>query len=156
MPKRRQANAPAPKFRVEVERRVDIKVRDQSTPRDVRIAYADAYEEFQSRGCEAGSYRLSGPGDWPRFCVRRLPRNYRLVVIFPEADLVRFILLEPHSDGSDPYAWLEEVFGLAGRANREELPERKPSCCSDRSDPPGGAALAALLDELARQRRTRR
>ena len=87
--------------------------------------------------------------------MKTRPRNYRLVVIFPEPDLVRFILLEEHTNTSDPYAWLEEIFGLAGRDSRE-AGAGKPSCCSDRSEPPEGAALAELLDELAVQWRARR
>lgn len=145
-----------PTVRVEVDPRVDQRVRAKRTPKEVRNAYVDAYEDFGRRGCEAASYRLNGPDEWPRFCVKILPRNYRLVVIFPESNLARFILLEEHTNTADPYEWIEETFDLPGRENRGAGAAGKVSCCSDRADPPDGAVLAALLDELTRQRRSRR
>ena len=66
-----------PTFRVRANRAVDQRIRAADTPRSVRSAYADKYTALQARGCAAADYRLSGAGDWPKFCVIDLGAAFR-------------------------------------------------------------------------------
>ncbi|MEU4411261.1 hypothetical protein AB0F88_42715 [Streptosporangium sp. NPDC023963] len=155
--KKRRGEAPAelPRFGILVAKGVDAVVRDAGTPRRVREAFVRVHEEVARRGCAAAHYRLSGPGNWPRFCVIRLSDGWRLVVSFPEVDTVLFLLLERHDNRTDPYAFLEEAFDLPGRAgHRAETAHAKPSCCGDDSGPPltEDQGLMAAIEQIARRR----
>ena len=119
---------------------VDATVRDVRTPKQVRTAYVAAYRELQARGCAAAGYRLIGPGDWPRFCVRALPHVWRLVMDFPAIDEVRRPILEPHTDATDPYQRLADLLGV-DRAPGAAGTGLKPGCCSDHGAPPEPSAL---------------
>jgi len=128
------------RFSVRVTRDVDATVRDVRTPKQVRTAYVAAYRELQARSCAAAGYRLIGPGDWPRFCVRALPHVWRLVMDFPAIDEVRRPILEPHTDATDPYQRLADLLGV-DRAPGAAGTGLKPGCCSDHGAPPEPSAL---------------
>ncbi len=115
----------------------------------MREAFVQVYREVGRRGCAAAHYRLSGPGNWPRFCVIRLPDGWRLVLSFPEVDTVVFLVLDRHDNRTDPYAFLEEAFDLPGRAGQV-----KPACCGDDGGPPltEDQDLMAAIDQLVRRR----
>ena len=80
------------------------------------MAYADKYTALQARGCAAADYRLSGAGAWPRFCVIDLGAGYKLVLAFQDEQTVVLVHLDQHDQRTDPYAWLEEAFGLPDRS----------------------------------------
>lgn len=155
--RKRRGEAPTelPRFGILVAKSVDAVVRDAGTPRRVREAFVQVHREVARRGCAAAHYRLSGPGNWPRFCVIRLSDGWRLVISFPEVDTVLFLLLEKHDNRTDPYAFLEEAFGLPGRAgHRAETAHAKPSCCGDDGGPPliEDQGLMAAIEQIVRRR----
>ena len=105
-----------PTFLVRPTRDGDQRIRAADTPRSVRAAYADKYTALQTRGCAAADYRLSGAGAWPRFCVIDLGAGYKLVLAFQDEQTVVLVHLDQHDQRTDPYAWLEEAFGLPDRS----------------------------------------
>ncbi|MFC4057226.1 hypothetical protein ACFOWE_02910 [Planomonospora corallina] len=114
------------------------------------------HRDAAQRGCAAAHYRLSGPGNWPRFCVVRLPENWRLVMAFPEVDTIAFLILNRHDNRTDPYAFLEEAFGLPDRSGHGAgRTQPKPSCCNDTDEPPlaEDAELMAAIDQIVRRAR---
>jgi hypothetical protein len=114
-------------FIVAAERRVDAQVRDTRTPREVRLAYTSAVRELEAHGCAAASYRLSGPDDWPRHCVKTLPRGWKLVMDFPESGRVRLLILQAHTNSSDPYQTLARLLDVTRAPG---LDTNKPGCCN--------------------------
>lgn len=122
-----------PAFGVQVPREVDARVRLPSTPRAVRRAFAQAYRDLGARGCAAADYRLSGPGEWPRHCVKILPWGWKLVMDFPAQDEVRVLILEPHDNHSDPYSTLARILGVERAPG---LDSGKPPCCDPEGLPP--------------------
>jgi hypothetical protein len=120
-------NVDRQRFRVVVCRWVDEAARAASTPSEVRHAYADLYVRLRELGCEVAGYRLAGPGDWPRFCVAKLPHGDRLIMAFRTADEIVLVDLEPHTNRVDPYQWLETVLALDERCwprRRKRQPSR--------------------------------
>jgi hypothetical protein len=140
-----------PAFLLSVERDVDVIARDKRTPKEVRAAFVAAYEQLEASGCKAASYRLSGAGELPRYCVVTLPRNWRLIIEFPGEDEVALLILAEHSRSSDPYALLAE---LAGLERHPSTPRTKMACCSDDGLPPlpAGAADVKVAADLFRRR----
>lgn len=120
-------------YRVDVARGVDVQVRSASTPRDVRRAFTQAYRELSELGCSSADYRLSGPGQWPRHCVKKLPWGWKLVMDFPSDDEVRLLVLEPHDNRNDPYSTLAEILGVERTPG---LDVGKPPCCDPDGQPP--------------------
>src|SRR5262245_8701000 len=98
---------PLPYHRGQADRRHRPRLR---TPRRVREAFVQVHRDTAQRGCAAAHYRLSGPDNWPRFCVVQLPESWRLVMSFPEVDTVAFLILDKHDNRTDPYIVLEEAF----------------------------------------------
>ncbi|MEU9830508.1 hypothetical protein AB0D67_03105 [Streptosporangium sp. NPDC048047] len=144
------------RFRIIVAKQVDATVRDARTPRRVREAYVHVHRDAAQRGCSAAHYRLSGPGNWPRFCVVQLPESWRLIMSFPEIDTAAFVLLEQHDNRTDPYAFLGDAFGLPDRAGHGAGRSRpKPACCEDKDDPPlvEDEELMAAIDQIIQNRR---
>lgn len=60
-------------FRVDVEPDVSAVARDKKTPKDVRAGFTSAYTRLEAEGCAVASYRLSGAGEHPRYCVGEHP-----------------------------------------------------------------------------------
>ncbi|MEV7964362.1 hypothetical protein AB0O34_00040 [Sphaerisporangium sp. NPDC088356] len=154
---RRTGDSPrAARFQILVAKNVDAAVRDARTPRRVKEAFVHVHRDTAQRGCAAAHYRLSGPGDWPRFCVVQLPEGWRLVMSFPEMDTVAFLVLDKHDNNTDPYAFLEKSFGLPDRSGHGAgRAQPKPACCNDMSAPPLAeeADLMAAIDQIVRHRR---
>ncbi len=101
-------------FRVDVEPDVSAVVRDKKTPKDVRTGITSAYTRLEAKGCAAASYRLSGAGEHPRYCVVKLPRNWRLSIEFPALDEVLLSFSPstgsgattgPHRSRTPPRTW---------------------------------------------------
>lgn len=122
---------------VSAEEWVRQAVRDAGTPRAVKDGYKQAVVALRQHGCKAADYRLSGPGDWPRYCVTRLARGWRLVMQFPAPDEVLLSLLQAHTNVSDPAAGLQERYGLPPIGDVSPWrDERDPVCCDDEAAPP--------------------
>lgn len=105
---------------------------------------------LRQHGCKAADHWLCGLGDWPRSCLTRLGRGWRLVMQFPAPGEVLLSLFQARTNVSNPAVGLQERFGLppvgdvsAGRA------ERDPVCCDDQAAPPGWAEGSDVgIDEL--------
>lgn len=93
-----------------------------------------------SRSNQLSSYRLSGPGEFPRFCVLTLPRNWKLVMDFPSSAEVRLLVLLPHDRDSDPYRVLSELMGVERAPGLKD----KPGCCGQGGEPPLPTTLGVL------------
>ena len=147
---RRDDAQPGP-FVVSAGQRVRDVAKDARTPRTVKDGYTAAVLALRQRGCAAADYRLSGPGQWPRFCVIRLRRGWRLVMEFPQPDEVLLVLLEPHNNDNDPAVGLAERYNLPPIDDLSAWrDERDPPCCTDASAPPGWPALAELVSSVNR------
>ncbi|XVQ84163.1 hypothetical protein ACQP2K_35910 [Microbispora siamensis] len=137
-------------------KQIDATVRDARTPRRVREAFVQVHRNAAQRGCAAAHYRLSGPGNWPRFCVVQLPESWRLVMSFPEVDTIAFLILDKHDNRTDPYVFLEDAFNLPDRSGHGAgRTQSKPACCNDKNDPPlaEDVELMAAIDQIVRNRR---
>lgn len=78
-------------------------VASAATPRAVKNEYRKLVGKLRQVGCLAATYRLSGPGEWPRFCVYKFTtRSYRLVMEFPAVDEVSLLVLMQHDNRNDP------------------------------------------------------
>lgn len=120
---------------------------DARTPRAVKDEYKLLVPRLREQGCRAATYRLSGPGEWPRYCVYRFAaRSYRLVMEFPTPDEISLLVLMPHDNHSDPAAWLVERYGLPPVEDlRAWRTMRNPECCADSAAPPLPPEAAELL-----------
>jgi hypothetical protein len=137
-----------PTFLVRPTRAVDQRIRAADTPRSVRAAYTDKYIALQARGCAAADYRLSGSGAWPRFCVIDLGAGYKLVLAFQDEQTVVLVHLDQHDQRTDPYAWLEEAFGLPDRSGHGGGRGNRVGCCADDGSPPVDHDLADALASI--------
>lgn len=144
----RPASPAEPTFLVRPTRAVDHKIRAADTPRSVRSAYADKYTALQKHGCAAADYRLSGAGAWPRFCVINLGSGYKLVLAFQDEHTVVLAHLDRHDQRTDPYAWLEEAFGLPDRSGHGGGQGNRVGCCADDGSPPVDQDLAEALQSI--------
>lgn len=135
---------------------------DSRTPREVKSAFKAAVLALRQDGCRAADYRLSGPGEWPRFCAMRLPRLFRLILDFPQPDEVRLLVLEAHTNDNNPTETLAVLMGLSdiGDLGAWKPDDGEPACCDDEAAPPGWPELAQAvaeavtsMDGLPRQRR---
>ena len=136
--------APTPSFYVGASPEVRTALRAATTPREVKDEFRVLVRALRSSGCRAATYRLSGPGEWPRFCVYRFAaRSFRLVMEFPAHDEVALLVLMRHDNRNDPAAWLRERYGLPRITDLSHWrPVRAPACCDDALAPPLAANVA--------------
>lgn len=113
---------------------------------------------LERSGCEAAGYRLSGEAVH-RLCVTHLYGSWRLLLAFPEPEVVVVIDVGEHladEPGRDVYSRLYEIMGTTPTAE----PRTKPPCCDDDRIPPVSAELAEDLadayQDLIRERKRRR
>lgn len=103
--KRLTGSKAASRFVVSASHEVRQTLGDARTPRAVKDEYKLLVPRLREQGCRAATYRLSGPGEWPRYCVYRCAaRSYRLVMEFPTPDEISLLVLMPHDNHSDPAA----------------------------------------------------
>jgi hypothetical protein len=135
----------------------------------VEEAALQAIKEFERNGCLAADHRLEGPAPVERICVRRLPRNYRMLVAFPSQEEVVILLTGPRQSRRprkarsressfsqlDVYERLYKSIGLDVPVERG----RKPLCCDDGRAPVDPQLVDRFIErsrQLARDERRRK
>lgn len=112
----------------------------------VRNSLKQALLALERSGCEAAGYRLTGQ-TVERLCVVHLYGSWRLLLAFPEPDVV--IDVGQHLDGDphrDVYTRLREILGV----EPTDEPRTKPGCCDDHHPP----VTSELVDDLTDAYRT--
>ena len=116
--------------------------------RQARRRYDSAVEELRGRGCAAGGYRLLGDtGENYPLCCRYFYGQWRMHLVFPDADTIVIVSVAQHTADSNPHEALAEVFpGLSATGRRRSA---KPPCCEDSVQPPQMSDEArAILDDV--------
>lgn len=115
--------------------------------RQARRRYDSAVEELRGRGCAAGGYRLLGDsGESYPLCCRYFYRQWRMHLVFADAETAVIVSVAKHTADSNPHEALAEIFpGLSATGQRRS---DKPPCCEEGGAPPEISGEArAILEE---------
>ena len=109
-------------------------------PVKLRPRVRRALDDLARNGCRAAGYSLSGDPPWPHLCSRHVD-SLRIIVAFPEDDVVAVVKIATHDPASDPYVEIASDLGIAvSTAERT-----KPPCC----DPEGLPRVdSSVVDEI--------